>query len=116
MALISASATGVVTAGSRHTLTCIALKTASGLTKSAQTQWIGPDGAPVVASGSTVMSSAISESLRTIQNITFGSLSTSDAGEYRCVSTLTSPALSTPYQTAALHEVTVSGIFYEVEY
>ena len=114
MALVSSSATGIITAGSRYTLTCIALKTASGLTKSAQTQWIGPNGGPVASSGATVVSGVVFESLRTVQNITFSSLSTSDAGEYRCVSTLTSPALSTPYQTTTLHEVTVSGIFHEV--
>lgn len=105
MVLINPSATGIVSAGSGYTLTCIALKTVSGLTQSILTRWTGPDGAPVVTSGSA----AVSESLRTIQNITFDSLSTSDAGEYGCVSTYTSPAVKTPYQMTRFHEVTVSG-------
>ena len=110
MVLINPSTTGVVTAGSRYTLTCIALKTASGLTQFATTQWTGPDGSPIVTGGSVVLFGAATESLRTVQNITFGSIPTSDAGMYHCASSLTSPALSSPFQTAQSHAVIVSGI------
>lgn len=96
-------------AGSEYTLACIALKTASGLTQSAQVLWTRPDGAPVV---STLLSDVVSESLRTVQNVTFSSLSTSDAGVYRCASILSSPALSIPYQIIESHAVTVLGMYF----
>ena len=110
MVLINPSITGSVTAGSLYTLTCIALKTTSGLTQSVQTQWTGPSGTPVIASSSAVLAGTISEPLRTIHNITFNSLYTRDAGVYSCESTLSSPALTTSYQTAQSYAVTVSGI------
>lgn len=110
MVLINPSITGTPTAGSGYSLNCIALKSASGLTQPAQTQWRGPDGTPVVTNGNTVLASAVSEPLRTIQSITFGSLSTLDAGVYTCEATLSSPALTTPYQTMQLYAITVSGM------
>ena len=109
MILFNPSSSGAQTAGSRYTLDCIALKTASGLTQAAQTQWRGTNGMPVVTSGSFVLGDAVSEPLRTVQNITFGSLSTSDAGVYTCEVTLSSPALATPYQTMQTYTVIVSG-------
>ena len=109
MVLINPSSTGTVLAGSRYTLTCIASKTTSGLTQSAQTQWTGPNGAPLATNGSTVLAAATMEPLRTVQNIVFGSLSTSDAGMYMCQSTLSSPALTTPYQTMQTYTITISG-------
>lgn len=110
MVLINPSSTGALTAGGEYTLTCVALKTANGLTQSPQTQWTGPNGAAVVTNGSTVLAGALSEPLRTVQNIIFGSLSTSDAGVYTCDSTFSSIALTTPYQTMESYAVTVLGI------
>lgn len=109
MVLISPSSSGTPTAGSTHTLTCIALKSASGLTQSAQTQWTGPNGAAIMTGGTVVLSSAISESLRTVQNVTFGPLSTSNAGVYTCQSTISSAALTIPYQTMQSYTLTMSG-------
>ena len=111
MVLISPSSTGSIAAGSEYTLTCIALKTASGLTNPAQTHWTGPSGAPVVTNNTIILGKALTESLRSVQNVTFSSLSTSEAGVYMCDSSLSSPALSTPYQTMESHTVTLSGIF-----
>ena len=110
MVLINPSSTGTPTAGSGYTLTCVALKTVSGLMQAAQTLWTGPNGTPVSTSGSTVLAGAMSEPLRTTQNITFGSLSTSDAGVYMCASTLSSSALTTPFQNMQSYGVTVLGI------
>ncbi len=109
MALINPSSTGSQTAGSEYTLTCIALKTANGLTQSAQTQWTGPSGALVVTNGSTVLAGALAEPLRTTQSIVFRSISTSDVGVYTCESALSSPALTAPYQAMSSYTVTVSG-------
>lgn len=109
MVLVNPSSTGTPSAGSIYTLTCIALKTVSGLTRSVQTLWTGPNGVPLVTNGSTVVAAAISESLSTTQNVTFGSLSTSDAGVYTCESTLSSPALTTPYQTMQTRAITILG-------
>lgn len=111
MVLINPSSTGTPITGSGYTLTCIALKSASGLTQSAVTLWRGPRGGAVATNGTTVLSGAVTESLRTVQNITFGSLSTSNAGVYTCEATLSSPALATPYQATQSYTVTVSGIF-----
>lgn len=109
MVLITPSSTGTPTAGSSYTLTCVALKSVSGLTQSAQTQWMSPDGTAVTTSGNIVLTSAVSETLRTVQNVTISALSTSDAGVYTCAATLPSPALTTPYQTMQSYTVTVRG-------
>ncbi len=109
MVLINPSITGTQVAGSAYTLSCIALKSVSGLTQSAQTQWIGPNGAPLATNGNIVVDSAVTGSLRTTQNVTFSSLFTSDAGVYTCRSTLSSPALATPYQTMQTYTIIISG-------
>ena len=109
MVLINPSIAGTQIAGSAYTLSCIALKSVSGLTQSAQTQWIGPAGVPLATTGNIVVGGAVTGALTTTQNVTFSSLSTSDAGVYTCRSTLSSPALATPYQTMQTFTVTVSG-------
>ena len=111
MVLINPSSTGTQTAGtSGYTLTCIALKSVSGLTQLAQTQWRGPDGALVGTNDTIILSDPVLEPLRTVQNITFSPLSTSNAGVYTCESTLSSPALTTPYQAVQSYAVTITGI------
>ena len=97
-------------AGSQYTLTCIALKTNSGLTSSAQTQWVGPSGTAVVTGGAITLASPVSEPTRTLQMVTFTSLSTAHAGVYSCEGTFASPALTTDYQANTSYTVTVSGI------
>lgn len=106
---INPSSAGTQRAGSGYSLTCIALKTASGLTQSAQTLWRGPDGVAVVTGGSITVADPVYESLRTRQTITFSSLSTAHAGVYTCEGTLSSPALTTPYQTTSSYTVAISG-------
>ena len=108
--MINPSSTGTPTAGTTYTLTCIAMKSANGLTRAAQTQWSGPGGATLVTSGTRVLSSPDVQSQQTVQNVTFGPLATSHAGVYSCASTLSSPALTTPYQTMQSYTVTVSGM------
>ena len=110
MAQINPSSSGPQRAGSQFSLTCVALKTTSGLTGSAQTQWVGPSGAAVVTGGDIFVSGAVSETLRTLQMVTFTSLSTAHAGVYSCEGTLSSPALTTDYQTTSSYTVTVSGM------
>lgn len=107
--LINPSSTGVPTAGSGHILSCLALKSASGITQSSQTQWRGPSGSAVMTNGSTVLSTAVSGPLRTVQNITFRSLSTSDAGIYTCQVILFSSALTTPFLTTQSHTLRITG-------
>ena len=109
MVLINPSITGTQVAGSAYTLSCISLKSVSGLSLSAQIQWIGPTGTPLATSSNIAVESAVTESLRTTQNITFSSLYTSNAGVYTCQSTLSSLALSTPYQTMQTYTITISG-------
>lgn len=109
MILIDPSSNGILTAGNTYTLTCIALKTASGLTRFAQTQWTGPGGAAVATSGTIALGSAVSESLRTVQRISLSPLSTSDAGVYTCQSTLSSTALTVPYRTMQSYTMIISG-------
>ena len=109
MAQINPSSSGTQRAGSGYSLTCIAVKTTSGLTRSSQTLWRGPDGVTLVTGGSVTVSDPVYESLRTLQMITFSSLSTGHAGVYSCEGTLSSPALTTAYQTTASYTVTISG-------
>ena len=63
-----------------------------------------------MTSGTRVLSSPDVQSQQTVQNVTFGPLATSHAGVYSCASTLSSPALTTPYQTMQSYTVTVSGM------
>lgn len=109
MVLINPSIAGTQVAGSAYTLSCIALKSVSGLTQTAQIQWMGPNGAPLATNSNIVVASAVTGSLTTTQNITFNSLFTSDAGVYTCRSTLSSPALTTPYQTMQMYTIIISG-------
>ena len=106
---INPSSAGTQRAGSGYSLTCIAVKTASGLTQSARTLWRGPDGVTVVTGGSITVADPVYESLRTRQTISFTSLSTAHAGVYTCDGTLSSPALTTPYQTTTSYTVAISG-------
>ena len=110
MTQISPSSAGSQRAGSGYSLTCIALKTASGLTQSAQTLWRGPDGVAVVTGSSITVADPVYEPLRTRQTITFSSLSTAHSGVYTCEGTLSSPALTTAYQTTTPYTVAISGI------
>ena len=109
MTQISPSSTGTQRAGSGYSLTCIALKTASGLTRSAQTLWRGPDGVAIITGGGITVADPVYESLRTRQTVTFSSLSTALAGVYTCEGTLSSPALTSPYQTTTSYTVSISG-------
>lgn len=109
MTQINPSSSGNQRAGSLYSLTCIAYKTASGLTRPAHILWRGPNGAPLVNSDSIIVSGAISVLLRTSQMITFTSLSTIHAGNYSCQGTLPSPALTTDFQSLTSYIVTVSG-------
>ncbi len=109
MAQISPSSAGTQRAGSGYSLTCIALKTASGLTQSAQTLWRGPDGVAVVTGGGITVADAVYESLRTRQTVIFSSLSTAFAGVYSCKGSLSSLALTSPYQTTTSYTVAISG-------
>ena len=109
MTQITPSSTGTQRAGSQYTLTCVALKSSSGLTSSAQMLWTGPSGAAVMTGGSLTLSLPVIGPLRTIQTITFSSLSTAHAGVYNCQGTLSSPALTTDYQTTTLFILTLSG-------
>jgi hypothetical protein len=52
---------------------------------------------------------AVYESLRTRQTVTFGSLSTAFAGVYTCEGSLSSPALTSPYQTTTSYTIGISG-------
>ena len=106
---INPSASGVQTAGSQFTLTCVALKTSSGLTSSAQTLWTGPNATAVITGGSIVVTDPLFEPLRTVQIVTFSSLSTAHAGNYSCEGTLSSPALTTTYQTSTSYTITITG-------
>ena len=109
MTQIIPSSAGTQRAGSQYTLTCIALKSSSGLTSSAQILWTGPSGAAVMTEGGITLSDPVVESLRTSQTITFSSLSTAHAGVYNCQGILSSPALTTSYQTTTPYTVTISG-------
>ena len=109
MTQVNPSSTGPQRAGSQYTLTCAALKTTSGLTSPAQTRWVGPTGAAVVTGDDIVLASPVPEPLRTLQMVTFTSLSTAHAGVYSCEGTLSSPALTRDYQTTTSYTVIVSG-------
>ena len=113
MILINPSLAGTQVGGSAYTLSCIALKSISGLTQPAQIQWIGPNGATLVTNGNIVVNRAVTDTLRTTQNVTFSALATSDAGVYSCQSTLSSPALTTPYQIMQTYTIVVSGKQFE---
>ena len=112
MTQISPSSSGPQRAGSQYTLTCVALKTTSGLTSSAQIHWTGTTGAAIVTGSGIVLSGAVFDPRRTLQTVTFTSLSTAHAGVYSCDGTLSSPALTTDYRTTTSYTVTVSGIIY----
>lgn len=109
MTQINPSSAGTQRAGSGYSLTCIALKAASGLTRSAQTLWRGPDGVAIATGGSVTVADPVYESLRTLQTVTFSSLSTAHAGVYSCEGTLSSPALTSAYQATTSYTVTISG-------
>ena len=109
MIQISPSSSEPPRAGSQYTLTCIAVKITSGLTSSAQTHWTGPAGAAVITGGGILISGAVVEPLRTLQTVTFTSLSTVHAGVYSCDGTLSSPTLTIDYWTTMSYNVTVSG-------
>ena len=109
---INPSIAGTQRAGSGYMQTCIAVKTASGLTRSVQTLWTGPNGDAVVTGGSITVADAMFEPLRTVQTVTFSPLSTIHAGVYSCEATLSSPALTTVYRTMSSYTVTVSGELY----
>lgn len=107
--LIDPSSTGTLTAGHTYNLTCIALKSVNGLTQPALTEWTGSSGAAVETGNNILLGSAVSESLRTVQRVTFSPLATSHAGVYSCQSTLHSDALTTPDTAVQSYTVTVSG-------
>lgn len=110
MTQINPSSAGTQRAGIGYSLTCIAFKTASGLTRSAQTLWRGPDGDAVATGGSITIADPVYESLRTLQTVTFSPLFTAHAGVYNCEGILSSPALTSTYQTTTTYTVTISGI------
>lgn len=109
MTQINPSTSGTQTAGSQFNLTCIALKSSSGLTSFPQTFWTGPNAAAVVTGSGITVAEAVHEPLRTVQTITFSTLTTAHAGTYTCQGTLSSPALTTTYQTATMYTVTIAG-------
>lgn len=105
---INPSRYGALSTGSRLTLTCIAVKAVAGMTLPAETMWSGPSGTELMTGGSIVVADTITESLRTLQTITFTSLATSHAGVYNCEAALPSPALTFPYRTITSYTVFVS--------
>ena len=105
---INPSRYGALSTGSRLTLTCIAVKAVTGLTLPAETMWSGPNGTKMMTGGSIVVADAVVEPLRTLQTITFTSLTTSHAGVYNCRVALSSPALTIPYRTITSYTVSVS--------
>ena len=105
---INPSRYGPQTTGSRLTLTCIAVKTVTGLTLPVETLWSGPNGTELMTSDTIVVADATVEPLRTIHTITLTSLAASHAGVYNCEVALPSPALTTPYQTTTSYTVFVS--------
>ena len=106
---INPSTSGTQTAGSQFTLTCIALKSSSGLTSFAQTLWTGPNATAVVTGGGITVADPVREPLRTVQTIAFSTLTTAHAGIYSCQGTLLSLALTSAYQTVTSHTVTIAG-------
>lgn len=110
MVLINPSSTGIQTAGTAYTITCIALKSASGFSQSPQVMWRNPNGNLVANGGGITLGNPVSDSLRTVQALTFNTLSTSEAGAYSCEATLSSSALTTSYQVNQSHTVSVSGM------
>ena len=111
---INPSRSGPLNTGSRLTLTCIAVKAVTGLTLPAETLWSGPNGTELMSSGSIIVADAVVEPLRTVQTITFTSMATSHAGVYNCETTLSSPALTIPYQTITSYTVFVSRKFSQI--
>ena len=95
-----------------YALTCVAVKSVSGLIQPTQIIWRTSDGAPVVTSDSITLSSPVSYSLITIQTITFNKLSTSEAGVYSCEAIQFSQALSSPYWTNLSYTISVAGTCY----
>lgn len=55
------------------------------------------------------MADPVRDPLRTVQTITFSTLTTAHAGIYSCQGTLSSPALTSAYQTVTSHTVTIAG-------
>ena len=108
---VNPSRYGSLNTGSRLTLTCIAVKATTGLTLPAETSWFGPNGTKLMTSDSIIVADAVMEPLRTVHTITFTSLSTSHAGVYSCGASLSSPALTIPYQTMTSHTVLISRKF-----
>ena len=86
------------------------MKSASGITRAAQTQWRGPSGSAVMTNGSVVLTSAVSGPLRTVQNVTFRLLTTSDAGVYTCQAILFSSALTVPYLTTQSYTLRITSM------
>lgn len=87
------------------------MKAVTGLTLPAETSWYGPNGTELMTSDGIMVADAVMEPLRTVQTITFTSLATSHAGVYNCGVSLSSPALTIPYQTMTSHIVFVSRKF-----
>lgn len=111
MTQINPSSTGPHNTGSRFTLTCITVKAVAGLTYPTEIQWTGPNGTELMTGDRITVADVVMESLRTVQTITFSSLSTSQAGVYSCQTSLFSPALTIPYQTVTSYTVVVSCKF-----
>jgi len=109
MVVVNPSSSGVPAAGSSFTITCVALKSASGFSQSPQVSWTSPSGGIVTSGGGLTLASPMTDSLRTTQALTFDTLSTAEAGVYTCDASLSSSALTSPYQTNETHTVQVSG-------
>lgn len=86
---VTASSTGTLYAGNFLTLTCTAVSD-----RVPQLTWIGPNGAVVTGSGTTV-SSQIQNGRRNTITLTFNSIRTSHAGYYNCTSKIMEPLSTT---------------------
>ena len=96
------STLGSPVAGYNFTLTCTVTVT-EGLTEIPIITWVDSSGQSLNSTGDLIVLEQVSSRQATNRTLYFDPLRTSDEGAYRCIVTLSSPALTLPLNSSATY-------------
>ena len=97
---------GSSVAGESLVLTC-AITKIENIAGSVTVQWIGPDGSQVMSGGAITVGAPTTSGAVTRASLQFGTLYTSDGGQYTCRGDLVSS--DSTYTAIAIQDVIVQG-------
>lgn len=99
---------GSPVAGSEFTLSCTVSENIPGLTNQPNATWLTSEGEPVTSSEDITVTTVQTETTA-VTTLTFNPLRVLHRGVYRCVGTLASPALESPFEVIKEENLVVQG-------